>query len=204
VRSQLALMPEPEVAVFPALQSGQPVHDHSDVPVQSLANNTASLQISDHSHLTAIVLYSYEAIESNEVDLLEGETVSEIDQVDEGWWQGTTSAGHRGLFPANYVQLAEIPGAKEDASATFISATQHAETQDDPAPASPPENGLVATAVYSYAATEDNELSFNEGDIIISVQTISEDWWQGSLADGSSVGLFPATYVTLQPPPTAQ
>ena len=51
-------------------------------------------------------------------------------------------------------------------------------------------------AVPRYAATEDNELSFNEGDIIISVQTISEDWWQGSLADGSSVGLFPGARST--------
>jgi len=47
-------------------------------------------------------------------------------------------------------------------------------------------------------ATEDNEISFSAGDKISHVDiTISDDWWQGTLFDGTS-GLFPATYVELQ------
>lgn len=57
--------------------------------------------------LKAIVLYDYEATESNEVDLVEGETVHDVDQIDEGWWSVTNSRGKSGLVPANYMELLE-------------------------------------------------------------------------------------------------
>ena len=34
------------------------------------------------------------------------ERITNIEQIDEGWWRGTCR-GHTGLFPANYVQLEE-------------------------------------------------------------------------------------------------
>jgi hypothetical protein len=43
----------------------------------------------------------------------------------------------------------------------------------------------------SYEATEDNEISFNEGDHITEIDTtVSEDWWQGTGPNGHN-GLFP-------------
>jgi len=43
--------------------------------------------------------------EANEITLTEGENITDIVCVDEGWWQGTNSSGQTGLFPANYVQV---------------------------------------------------------------------------------------------------
>lgn len=48
-------------------------------------------------------------------------------------------------------------------------------------------------AAYDYAAAEDNELSFAEGDKITNIDRVDADWWQG-VCNGAE-GLFPAAYV---------
>ena len=58
------------------------------------------------------------------------------------------------------------------------------------------ERGLVCTALYDFDASEDNELTFSEGDAIIHVDDqISEDWWSGTSERTGAQGLFPANYV---------
>jgi hypothetical protein len=54
--------------------------------------------------------------------------------------------------------------------------------------------------VYSYASSEDGDLTFNEGDVI-SVTQADGDWWTGTC--GSKSGIFPANFVKkmeTQPP----
>ena len=46
----------------------------------------------------------------------------------------------------------------------------------------------------SYNADEENEVSFREGDRIVEIEPVSDDWWQGRTADGS-VGLFPGKFI---------
>ncbi|KAF2035973.1 hypothetical protein EK21DRAFT_53267 [Setomelanomma holmii] len=145
----------------------------------------------------AVVLYDYEMAESNEVELREGEHVTDIDMVDEDWWMGTNAQGDRGLFPANYVELLE--GDEPSAAAGAPPLPTHP-TAEEPEPvAAPPQAagsaGPTATAIYDYDAAEENELSFPEGATITGVSFPDEDWWLGSY-DGQS-GLFPANYVEL-------
>ncbi|RMZ66955.1 actin binding [Pyrenophora seminiperda CCB06] len=132
--------------------------------------------------------------EDNEVELREGEYVTDIDMVDDDWWMGTNSQGERGLFPANYVELVE--GEDEGGAAppppTHPSAAHEPEPEPEPAAAS---SGPTATALYDYEAAEDNELSFPEGATITGLEFPDEDWWLGSF-NGQS-GLFPANYVEL-------
>ena len=33
------------------------------------------------------------------------EIITDIEQIDDGWWMGNNPRGERGLFPANYVEL---------------------------------------------------------------------------------------------------
>lgn len=47
-----------------------------------------SRPVMSKSSLLARALYDYEAQESNEINLTEGETISDVVQVDEGWWTG--------------------------------------------------------------------------------------------------------------------
>ena len=44
----------------------------------------------------------------------------------------------------------------------------------------------------SYEAAEENEVSFLEGERIVEIEAVSDDWWQGKTA-GGKVGLFPGT-----------
>ena len=43
--------------------------------------------------------------DSDEISFDPGDLITEIDQVDDGWWIGTAPDGSRGLFPANYVEV---------------------------------------------------------------------------------------------------
>jgi hypothetical protein len=46
-----------------------------------------------HSYLT-------QAVEDNEMNLVEGEVIEQIEQIDEGWWSGIGADGSKsGLFP---------------------------------------------------------------------------------------------------------
>lgn len=148
---------------------------------QQLAQTVVSADSADS--ITAIVQFSYDASEDNEMSLIEGEIIRDIIQLDEGWWQGVSADGSKsGLFPANYVEIIEnVPEQEAEQQQTVDS------TQEQP----------TAKALYDYSASEGNEISFSDGDIITDIEFVSDDWWQGKAPDGT-VGLFPANYVELQ------
>ena len=51
---------------------------------------------------------------------------------------------------------------------------------------------FVFHVFHSYEATEDNEISFAEGDRIIKVDTtIDDSWWEGIHEKTGKEGLFP-------------
>ncbi|PYH93597.1 hypothetical protein BO71DRAFT_327315 [Aspergillus ellipticus CBS 707.79] len=148
--------------------------------------------------IEAVVQYDYEKAEDNEIELKEGEYVTDIEMVDKDWWLGSNSNGDRGLFPSNYVEVvAEGQNMLEE------SGVQENEPQTDPvaitpdveSPAPAPAEGHTATALYDYEAAEDNELSFPEGADIKSIEFPDDDWWFGEYLGRR--GLFPANYVEL-------
>ncbi|RDL38234.1 Actin depolymerizing protein [Venustampulla echinocandica] len=135
----------------------------------------------------ALIQYDYEKAEDNELELIEGDYVTNIEMVDEDWWMGTNSKGESGLFPSNYVELVEEEEKRAPAPAPVPAAPAAA-------PSSAP-SGPTATAVYDYEAAEDNELSFDEGAKITGLEFPDEDWWFGH--HGGKSGLFPSNYVQL-------
>lgn len=50
-------------------------------------------------------LYSIFSADETEVTFDPGDIITNIDQIDDGWWTGYTADGHRGMFPANYVEV---------------------------------------------------------------------------------------------------
>ncbi|KAM0437459.1 hypothetical protein ACHAPT_001821 [Fusarium lateritium] len=146
----------------------------------------------------AVIQYDYEKAEDNEIDLVEGEYVTNIDMVDDDWWMGTNSQGESGLFPSNYVEVVEDSEPIESAAAPPpLPPAPAAEPEPEPpAPAAAPAAaGPTATALYDYEAAEDNELSFPEDATITNLEFPDEDWWFGQY--GGQTGLFPANYVQL-------
>ncbi|KAH7123713.1 hypothetical protein B0J11DRAFT_529697 [Dendryphion nanum] len=149
----------------------------------------------------AVVQYDYEKAEENEIELREGEFVTNIDMVDDDWWMGTNTQGESGLFPSNYVELvgdddndADVGGGPPP-----LPSQPPAVEEEPPSPAGPPQPargaGPTATALYDYEAAEDNELSFPEDATITNVEFPDEDWWLGTY-NGQS-GLFPSNYVQI-------
>jgi len=146
------------------------------------------------------------------MNLVEGEFITDIEEIDEGWWTGVGPGGKTGLFPANYVEVVPQTEAHEEEAAAPLPPPPPSFLPPPPAvvpvvpvvPAAPrpptpppaPDVGISAIALYDYEAAEDNEISFNEGDKITDIEPASEDWWQGMNPHGS-VGLFPANYVEM-------
>jgi hypothetical protein len=128
----------------------------------------------------ALIQYDYEKAEDNEIELREGEYVTNIEMVDEDWWMGQNSQGETGLFPSNYVELVEGEGDEGVDDADERSAPpplpSHPGAAEEEPPAGPPQpagaSGPTATALYDYDAAEDNELSFPEGATITGVVRI--------------------------------
>lgn len=104
----------------------------------------------------ALIQYDYEKAEDNELELREGEYVTNIEMVDEDWWMGTNSQGESGLFPSNYVELVEDEAEEAPPAPAPAPAAGHA--APPPPPAAEPEaaTGQTATAQYDYEAAEDN------------------------------------------------
>lgn len=127
----------------------------------------------------AQVQYDYEKAEDNEIELREGEYVTNIDMVDEDWWIGTNAQGEQGLFPANYVELVEGGGDVDDeATEDAPPLPSHSSAAQEEPPSAPPQTsggaGPTATAIYDYEAAEDNELSFPEGATITQVVSLTQ------------------------------
>lgn len=158
--------------------------------------------------LTAKVLYEYEAQEDNELSLIEGGTgmsfsksslylltfiVTDIEQIDEGWWSGRNpQSGDTGLFPSNYVELIDSNSANVNGSEAVATTAPAAESGHN----SSKGEGICAIATYEYEAAEEGEIGFTEGETIEAIDQIDEGWWSGTNSKGET-GLFPSNYVEL-------
>ncbi len=128
----------------------------------SFGQSTATTNQGSHaSGKRAVVQYDYEKAEENELELVEGQYVTNIEMVDDDWWMGTNAKGETGLFPSNYVELVEEEEAPEPVSHATEPVAPPAAPRPSAAPSAPA--GPTATAIYDYEAAEDNELSFDEG-----------------------------------------
>ena len=125
----------------------------------------------------ALVQYDYEKAEDNEVELKEGEYVTNIEMVDEDWWMGENEHGEAGLFPSrfsggwlptidmadhgypgNYVELVE---GDEGVSSRSVAQPSHTSIPTsaaaEEAPAQESKGGATATALYDYEAAGELE-----------------------------------------------
>ncbi|GAB1609820.1 LIM and SH3 domain protein F42H10.3-like isoform X8 [Argonauta hians] len=58
--------------------------------------------------------------------------------------------------------------------------------------------GLVSKAIYDYSAADTDEVSFQEGDIIIHCQPIDQGWMEGTVERTGERGMLPSNYVQTQ------
>eukprot|EP00127_Corallochytrium_limacisporum_P007350 Clim_evm2s248 gene=Clim_evmTU2s248 len=156
-----------------------------------------------------IVKFVYEPEEPDELALQIGDVVEDVVDIEDDWAEGTLK-GKRGVFPLNFVENApeEKPrpapvatkpptnfGAKaasprgSDASASRIGRSQSI-------------GGRQVRALHAFEAQEEDELSFDAGELIVNVTDEDDEWLKGEVR--GRVGIFPSSYVedvTMQSPP---
>lgn len=168
----------PEESLRRAVPEPESLEDDSNDIGRAAAETTVGSGGLQAGGIQALVQYDYEKSEDNEVDLKEGEYVTDIEMVDQDWWLGVNVHGEHGLFPSNYVEIVEDAPQNEPPSTA-----QDPEIEEHAPPASPPaeqfdppshgaEKGPTAAALYDYEAAEDNELSFPEGAEIAGIVSI--------------------------------
>jgi len=54
--------------------------------------------------------------------------------------------------------------------------------------------GICAVTLYDYQAEDENEVSFEPGEVITNIDKPDDNWWEG-LTQSGKFGLFPANYV---------
>lgn len=54
---------------------------------------------------TVTALHNHQASEAGELEFRKGDVIVVLRKDDSGWWEGRTSDGKKGIFPANYVRL---------------------------------------------------------------------------------------------------
>ncbi|KAL4923761.1 putative actin binding protein [Aspergillus undulatus] len=192
-------IPAPVDAPTESLQQGLP-HDKDETDNARDTSLTTTQATSagtvDSGEIRAVVQYDYEKAEDNEVDLKEGEYVTEIDMVDKDWWLGLNARGERGLFPSNYVEvIGEDHGSRAEYEMQPTADSHEPNTVAVPTQTPRTQEKFNAKALYDYEAAEDNELSFPEGAEITSIEFPDDDWWLGEYR--GKTGLFPANYVQL-------
>ena len=54
---------------------------------------------------------------------------------------------------------------------------------------------MCCQAMYDYTAADDDEVSFNDGDLIIHCQPIDAGWMEGTVERTGQRGMLPSNYV---------
>ncbi|XP_035525627.1 F-BAR and double SH3 domains protein 1-like [Morone saxatilis] len=140
------------------------------------------------------VIYSYQASQSDELSIMEGEELQVIEDGDvEDWLKVCNSCGQVGYVPERYVQFLCLPAEDSthlDSSFSSTSSTGNRERAGSRG---------VARALYSYQAQSAEELSFQEGALIHLIRCrhgeVDDGFWEGEL--NGRIGVFPSLVVEL-------
>ncbi|KAI1706287.1 variant SH3 domain-containing protein [Ditylenchus destructor] len=118
----------------------------SSTPISRSSSMTRSVQ-------TCTALYSFIGETARELSFNKGEVIRLHRQIDENWLEGERN-GKVGIFPASYVQIAEITSKDR------------------------------LRALYQFQARNPNELSLNRGEILHFIRTIDAHWIEGRNSKG--------------------
>ncbi|XP_075552578.1 dynamin associated protein 160 [Dermacentor variabilis] len=131
------------------------------------------------------VIAPYKATGPEQLTLEKGQLIQVRKKTDSGWWEGELQVKGKkrqtGWFPATYVKVLGGSGTSSSRNspvpATFGSSTR----------------GEQVRALFPFIGQQDDELSFQKGEILVVLSKEDASWWKGEIA--GRVGLFPANYV---------
>nr|XP_023416585.1 intersectin-1 [Cavia porcellus] len=143
--------------------------------------------------LQAQALYPWRAKKDNHLNFNKNDVITVLEQQDM-WWFGEVQ-GQKGWFPKSYVKLISGP-IRKSTSMESGSSESPASMKRGASPATKPAvSGEEFIAMYTYESSEQGDLTFQQGDVIL-VTKKDGDWWTGTVGDKS--GVFPSNYVRLK------
>ncbi|XP_051999541.1 SH3 domain-containing kinase-binding protein 1-like isoform X2 [Xyrauchen texanus] len=150
------------------------------------------------------VTYAYTAVHNDELELVVGETIEILREIEDGWWMGKKN-NNIGAFPSNFVKEIFVPSQD--------SKTVESKTRPKLLEAVSNNEGKVlraslrrksnvkecCRAMFDYTAVTEDELSLKKGDVITIMNKATEDegWWEGEL--NGRRGFFPDNFVMVIP-----
>lgn len=190
---------EPAPAPAPVLPTRAAAPEPTPAPVLPTRAAAPEPAPAKKEGATAVAQYDYEKDEDNEIGFEEGDLIVEIEFVDEEWWSGKNSRTQEvGVFPGSYVALNNSEASAADEPGEEPQAPVEETVEETPASAAPVTAGKTAVAEYDYEKEEDNEIGFAEGDLIVEIEFVDENWWSGKHSVTGEVGVFPGNFVSLQ------
>ncbi|XP_010209875.1 PREDICTED: intersectin-1 isoform X3 [Tinamus guttatus] len=143
--------------------------------------------------LQAQALYPWRAKKDNHLNFNKNDIITVLEQQDM-WWFGEVQ-GQKGWFPKSYVKLISGP-IRKSTSMDSGSSDSPASLKRVASPATKQTmSGEEYVAMYTYESSEQGDLTFQQGDMIL-VTKKDGDWWTGTLGD--KTGVFPSNYVRLK------
>ncbi|KAK3551348.1 hypothetical protein QTP70_015033 [Hemibagrus guttatus] len=146
------------------------------------------------------VTYNYPAQHQDELELVVGDIVEIIREIEDGWWMGK-KAGKIGAFPSNFVKeifvcpkdvksrakLSEAIFMKEGVQQQRASIRKKTNVKE------------CCQVMFDYTASAEDELDLKKGEIVTIINKASEDegWWEGEL--NGRRGFFPDNFVMIIP-----
>lgn len=89
----------------PHIPEPEPAYQPEPEPEPEPAPTTGDFQPGPHDGQCARALYDYQAADETEITFDPDDIITQVEQIDPGWWTGVAPDGSRGMFPANYVEL---------------------------------------------------------------------------------------------------
>uniref|UniRef100_A0A3P8S7A1 SH3 domain containing 21 n=1 Tax=Amphiprion percula TaxID=161767 RepID=A0A3P8S7A1_AMPPE len=148
------------------------------------------------------VAFAYSPMNEDELELVAGETIEIIREIEDGWWMGLKN-GRVGAFPSNFVnKVFVIPkDGKHNEGKTRPKLTDAMFTKERASVRNKAKNSSECCQVmFDYKAKAEDELDLKKGDVVVLLNKETEDegWWEGEL--NGRCGFFPDNFVMVIPP----
>lgn len=138
--------------------------------------------------------------EESDYELLANWDPNRVQQQQTSNWKNyLTGSYNRAYAPGHVMKYREEETKHALQNLNYESSFYGGSTAPTPAPQQQqPEkviNYLVVRALYDYAAADDDEVSFQEGDIITQAQEVGGGWYFGVVERTGASGMLPGNYV---------
>ncbi|XP_075962792.1 SH3 domain-containing protein 21 isoform X3 [Anarhichas minor] len=151
------------------------------------------------------VAFAYNALNEDELELVAGETIEIIREIEDGWWMGVKN-GKVGAFPSNFVKeifVSPKDGKHSEGKARpkLSDAVFNKEISQRTSVRNKARNVVECCQVmFDYKGKTDDELDLKKGDVVVLLRKETEDdgWWEGEL--NGRCGFFPDNFVMVIPP----